>query len=138
MSYNPVLLFQKISSCLRECPTKTLTEVSQYLGVSKRTIENAVRVRALTSFRCFRRETLVICVKCTFMAQPQMAIKELCYGLGFKSPASFARAIKRATGLSPEAFRSLVAEGLLISPNPEYSQRWTSLDWPKRHSAASA
>jgi AraC-like DNA-binding protein len=37
--------------------------------------------------------------------QPTVAIKELSYKVGYKSPRSFARAIRQASGLTPKEVR---------------------------------
>ena len=105
MSYNSKLLFEKINVCLDESPCITLRELSQRLRVSGRTIERSCRLSFGKSFRRFRQETLVTRVTRIFELEPDIAIKELSYGVGFKSTSSFARAIKRASGLRPEQLR---------------------------------
>jgi AraC-like DNA-binding protein len=106
VSYNVRLLFEKISDCLHNKPGKTLAELSQRLRVSERTIERACRRLAGRSFRRFREEILLRQVTRFLELQPEIAIKELSFGVGFKSTSSFARAIKRASGLSPEQLRT--------------------------------
>jgi AraC-like DNA-binding protein len=106
VSYNARLLFEKISDCLHSKPGKTLAELSQRLRVSERTIERACRRLAGRSFRRFREEILLRQVTRFLELQPEIAIKELSFGVGFKSTSSFARAIKRASGLSPEQLRT--------------------------------
>jgi len=44
------------------------------------------------------------------MLQPEWAIKQVSFEVGYKSARSFARAIKRASGLSPEELRSRMAQ----------------------------
>jgi hypothetical protein len=51
MSYEPRLLFEEISVCLRESPCKTLVDISQSLRVSRRTIEKAVCMSTGGTFR---------------------------------------------------------------------------------------
>src|SRR6267378_4555140 len=113
MSYDPRLLFEEISTCLHESPSKTLLDISQNLRVSRRTIEKAVSVSTGRTFRRLREEILLTRVKSLFASQRTLAIKELCFKVGFKSARSFARAIKRASGSSPEELRFRVARELL-------------------------
>jgi len=106
MSYNPRLLFHKVSVCLHESPRKTLRELSRDLRVSDRTIEKAVHLSTGRSFKCFREGVFLTQVRHLLTARPDVPIKEVSLGLGFKSSSSFARAIKRASGLVPEQLRS--------------------------------
>ena len=108
MSYDPRLLFERILRCLCESPCKTLGDLSQSLHLSERTIQKAVNLSTGKSFRFFRDELILARVKWLFEAQPELPIKELSFGVGFKSASAFARAIKRASGLSPEELRSRV------------------------------
>jgi len=114
MSYDERLLFEKISVCLHESPRTSLEGVSVTLRVSKRTIKKAIRASTGRSFRNVRDEILLARVKCRFASHPEMAIKELSFGFGFRSASSFARAIKRVCGSSPEDLRSLVARELPV------------------------
>jgi len=109
MSYDPRLLFERILTCLQESPCKTLEDLSQSLRLSERTIQKAVNLSAGKSFRFVRDEVILIRVKWLFEEQPELPIKEVSFGVGFKSASSFARAVKRACGLSPEELRSRVA-----------------------------
>jgi len=113
MSYDPRLLFQEISVCLHESPSKTLVEISQNLRVSRGTIEKAVSTSTGETFRRLREEILLTRVRSLCASQPRLAIKELCFAVGFKSATSFARAIKRACGSSPAELRFRVARQLL-------------------------
>ncbi len=106
MSYDPRLLFERILTCLQESPCKTLEDLSQSLRLSERTIQKAVNLSAGKSF---------------FEEQPELPIKEVSFGVGFKSASSFARAVKRACGLSPEELRSRVAHELPIAQTLEHS-----------------
>jgi AraC-like DNA-binding protein len=109
MSYDPRLLFEKISACLTENPRKTLEELSQDLHVSKRTIKKTVRLSTGGNFRHFREEVLMERVKGFFVMRPEAAIKVLSIDLGFKSPSSFARAVRRASGACPGELRTFVS-----------------------------
>jgi AraC-like DNA-binding protein len=117
MSYEAKLLFEEISVCLHNSPSKTLVDISRSLRVSRRTIEKAVSISTGRTFRRIREEILLTNVRSLIASQPTLAIKELCFAVGFKSASSFARAIKRACGSSPEELRFRVARELLDSQN---------------------
>jgi AraC-like DNA-binding protein len=109
MSYDPRALFEQIAACLKENPRKTLEELSQSLHVSKRTIKKTVRLATGGNFRSYREGVLMDRVKGFFAVQPGVAIKVLSIDLGFKSPSSFARAVRRASGSCPGELRTVVA-----------------------------
>ena len=102
---------------LRCTPSCLLGDLSHELCVSKRTLERAVTDGTDgKTFRKLKDEILVEQVKGIFSCHPTPAIKELSFNLGFKFPRSFARALKRASGYSPEEFRSIVISELLTGP----------------------
>ena len=112
MSYDPRIpriLFEQIAASLTENPRRTLEELSQSLRVSKRTIKKTVRTVTGGTFRSYREGVLMDCVKGFFAVQPGVAIKVLSIDLGFKSPSSFARAVRRASGSCPGELRTVVA-----------------------------
>lgn len=106
MSYNSKLLFDELSARLRENPRKTLRELSTDLNISDRTIEEKVRLFTGITFRQFREELLLMTIRDQFADRPQIAIKVVSLGLGFKSSSSFARMVRRVSGLTPQQFRS--------------------------------
>ena len=115
MSYDPKLLFEQISAYLNEDPRKALEELSQNLHVSKRTIKKSVRLATGGNFRQYREEVLLERVKGFFAMQPGVAIKVLSIDLGFRSPSSFARAIRRASGACPGDLRANVLGELTVA-----------------------
>ncbi len=117
MSYDPRLLFEEISICLHESPSKTLLDISNNLQVSRRTIEKAISTSTGGTFRRLREEILLTRFRSLCASQPTLAIKELCFAVGFKSATSFARAIKRACGSSPEELRFRVVGEVLDAHN---------------------
>ncbi len=50
--------------------------------------------------------------KSLLVSEPTLPIKAISFALGYKSQRSFARAVRRATGISPEELRSAVVERL--------------------------
>jgi|SRR5580704_16413827 AraC-like DNA-binding protein len=108
MSYNHTLLFQRISNRLRENPRSSIRRLACELGISRRTIQLVVSSQAGKPFSALQEESLMKMVRQLFVSQPGLAIKEVSFSVGFCSPRSFARAVKRACGLSPEELRSCV------------------------------
>jgi AraC-like DNA-binding protein len=113
MSYDPALLFQRISSNLYGNPSLSLAELSQELRVSRRTIQNTVIVTSGKKFRELRDELLLAKFQCALVTEPSFTIKELSSEIGYGSPRSFARAIRRASGVSPEQLRARLAGELI-------------------------
>jgi AraC-like DNA-binding protein len=114
MSYDPTLLYERIFLSLQQNPRFSLEELSQELHISRRTIQNTVIAVTGKKFRDLREELLLARFKSALAAEPAAAIKELSSGSGYRSARSFARAIRRACGISPEQLRSLLA-GLVAS-----------------------
>lgn len=114
MSYDPTLLYERIFLSLQRNPGLSLEELSQELHVSRRTIQNTVIGATGKKFRDLRDELLLTGFKSALAAEPAAAIKELSSKIGYRSPRSFARAIRRACGIPPEQLRSLLA-GLVAS-----------------------
>jgi AraC-like DNA-binding protein len=115
MSYDHRILFQTVSQCLHRSPCISLEDLSRELGISRRTIEKCINTATGKPFRDLREEILISSVRSVFISRPTLAIKELSFDVGYKSTRSFARAIKRACGLSPQELRSHVVEELCSS-----------------------
>lgn len=82
-----------------------LHAVSWHLGISERSLQTAL-TREGTSFRRLQNEVLVERAK-QMLSNPGMSVKEIAFALGFSQAANFSRAFARATGMSPEQFRSI-------------------------------
>jgi AraC-like DNA-binding protein len=108
MSYDRDSLFRQILLHIRREPCTSLQRLSKELQVSRRTIQEVIRRGARKSYRSLRRETLVAKSLELFSGKPFLAIKEVSFAVGFASPRSFARAIRTATGMSPEDLRARV------------------------------
>lgn len=112
MRYEPKFLLDAILLRLTCNPSRLLGEFSRELRVSQRTIEKAIIIASGKTFRELREEILVKRVRSTFASDPTRKIKGLASDLGYKSPRSFSRAIKRATGSCPEELRAKVIRDL--------------------------
>jgi AraC-like DNA-binding protein len=117
MSYDYKLLCEEISLYLHRHPSCSLAALSRELGVSPRTIQQAVNTVTGKGFRNLRGEILVATVKGLLISGPTLAIKELSFQVGYRSPRSFARAIRHASGVSPQELRSSIAEKLSVTPH---------------------
>jgi len=106
MSYKQQLLMEAISHHLGNTPSGLLKDLSRELRVSRRTLQKVVSTATGRTFREFRKEMLVERAKKLLELCPARTIKEMSFDLGYESPRSFARAIKRACGSSPAQLRS--------------------------------
>ena len=129
MSYHSKLLFESILASLDESPSRTLVDISQRLRVSRRIIEKAISASTGGTFKQLREEMLLTRVRGLFASDPTLAIKELGFVVGFKSPSSFARAIKRSSGFSPEELRIRVVRELPVAQTLEHSIGNRSARW---------
>lgn len=114
MSYNHNLVLAYVSKRLHEKPATSIRDLSAEFGVSYRTIQEIVYGETGKTFSALRGEILTRRVKQVFASQPGLAIKEASYALGFCSPRSFGRAVKRACGVSPCELRSSLAARRLL------------------------
>ena len=117
MSYEYKFLLDAILFHLQRTPYGLLGNLSRALGVSQRTIERTVFIASGKTFRDLRKEVLIERVTAVFVSFPARPIKRVAFDLGYNSPRSFARAVKRACGSSPQELRSRVIHDLLASHN---------------------
>jgi AraC-like DNA-binding protein len=106
MAYNRSGLFGAVCREVAATPRKSLATLAKEIGVSPNTIKKAVRVGAMQTCGGLRRRCLLRAVErmlCTF---PQRSIKEIAFNLGFGTPRSLERFVKKSTGLSPSGMRS--------------------------------
>ncbi len=115
VSYNQTLVFESISLHLHRNPCTSLGELSGKLRVSRRTLQKVIIVKTGKGFSDLREEMLVAKARNLFMSQPAWAIKEVSFAVGYRSARSFARAIKRACGSSPEELRSHAACAFIVA-----------------------
>jgi AraC-like DNA-binding protein len=108
MSCKQDLLLDEVMHRLSLAPSTLLERLAQEFDVSRRTLHNAISMITGKTFRELRDEQLVERLNSLLESHPTRGIKELSFELGFKSPRSFARAIKRACGFSPSELRSRI------------------------------
>lgn len=86
-----------------------LETLSQRLGLSARTLQRRLREEGTSHQDLLdevRRE-----LSRRYLQEPELAICEVAYLLGFSEPSAFHRAFRRWTGLTPKAFRMSRARG---------------------------
>lgn len=127
MSYERRFLCEIVLLGLHDLPYKSLGAVSRELKVSPRTIENALDSVIRKTFRQLQREAMLLKVRHLLERQPTASIKELSFAVGYKSPRSFARAIRRVTGFAPNELRSRIVDQILMGKSAA-----GSVDLPRR------
>ncbi|SRR5712691_2626613 len=90
-------------------PCCSLGALSRELHVSRRTNQNAVSAVTGKTFRDPRDELLLARVKSLLVSAPNTTIREVSLEAGYRSPRSFARAVRRACGISPQKLRARIA-----------------------------
>jgi AraC-like DNA-binding protein len=113
VSYEPRLLFDRIILALQRNPRCSLEGLSRELRVSRRTIQNAVNAVTGKKLRDLREELLLARVKNLLVSTPNATIKKVALDVGYRSPRSFAHAVRRACGVSPKQLRNRIAGDLL-------------------------
>jgi AraC-like DNA-binding protein len=113
MSYDKDLLFSHVSFILSEHPESSLGTLSRQLGVSARTLETVISERTGKAFRFLREAAMISAVGRLLAQRPLLAIKEISYAMGYRSPRSFARAVRRVCGLTPAQLRFRAGQTLL-------------------------
>lgn len=112
MSYDHRLLCERVFVCLDRNPNSSLTELSEELHGSRTTLQNAVIEVTGKKFRDLRDELFLAKVKNLLASWSIATIREVSLKLGYKSPRSFARAVRRVCGISPKQLRSRIAGDL--------------------------
>jgi AraC-like DNA-binding protein len=135
VSYDHRLLVEEISLALYRNPCCSLESLSRDLQVSRRTIQKVVVATVGKSLRQLREEIVIARLRSLLMAKPTSAIKELSFAVGYRSPRSFARAIRRTCGTSPEQLRSRIT-GELIAMREEKTSELLVVKLPTSDEAA--
>ncbi len=105
MAYDLLQLLTRVQARLQASPAASLAELSRALGVSRHTIERAVRSASGKTFRHWRRKLLFGKAADLLKAGGALSIKEVAFMMGYKSPQAFARFVKRSCGCSPTKLR---------------------------------
>ena len=109
MSYDPRLIFAQICVCLDQTPARSLLYLSREFDIDIRTIQNVIAsMTGGVKFGNFKNDILIARLTRLFLAKPSSPISELSLDLGYKSCEAFARAVRRASGVSPAQFRNRV------------------------------
>lgn len=106
MAYDHTFLFDAVRQSLNRTPFSSLRGLAQELRVSEGTLEKAVNDATGKTFRDFKDEIVMDRLMEFFASHRTCTIKQASLAVGYKSQRSFARAVKRACGLSPQALRS--------------------------------
>jgi AraC-like DNA-binding protein len=126
MSYDHAFLFQRILFQMMGDPCISVQSMARELKVSRRTIQGAIESVAKKSYRALRQEILITKAVDLFSSDPSLAVKQVSFAVGFTSPRSFARAIRKASGMSPEELRShiLLDKGRLANDIKLIAEKW--------------
>ena len=116
MAYDPDLLFKDVICCIRAKPSISLSDISRKTGASCRTLQTVIVCSTGKSFRELRQMLLVEAIRMSFKSKPVCAIKQIAFATGYNSGRSFARAVKRACGVSPVSFRNQVLNACQEAP----------------------
>lgn len=125
MSFEHDLLLNAALRRMSREPSALLEDLARESHVSRRTLQNAIKFTGKT-FRELRDELLFERVNSLLESHPTRGIKELSFELGYKSPRSFARAIKRACGFSPAQLRSRIISQFLQDEKGTVPERRTN------------
>lgn len=106
MLYNREFLFDSIVLRLQNAPCASLSDLSSQLRVSRRTLEYSIQSTTGKTFRDLRKGILLARVNSILASNPAIPVKELSFVVGFRSPSSFSRAIRNATGFAPAQLRA--------------------------------
>lgn len=121
MSYDYEILSDRVTDLLRRNPRLPLKEIAKELGVAQRTIQNVASAHLSGPLRSLRQRFLAE-YSHRLLRKGTMSVKEVSFALGFSSQRSFARAIRRATGLSPTELREvLMLANLPGGPSQQFS-----------------
>ena len=106
MAYNIVAMLSKIEAYLDADPTRSLAEIAADSGVHRQTVERAIFESTGLTFREFRKGIILKKALSLLNGSEGLSCKQIAFRLGYKSPAAFARFVRRATGDTPRRNRS--------------------------------
>jgi AraC-like DNA-binding protein len=103
--YDLCRLAYEICNRLEACPTLSLNTLAKDAGVDRHTAARALRARYFKSFRDLQTTILISIVRQRLSESPSRSIKEIAADIGYAHARSLSRRVRRATGLSPAAYR---------------------------------
>lgn len=89
-------------------PCRSLSDLSEELQVSRRTIQNTVNLVTGKKFRDLREDLLLTKIK-KLLESANTTIRKVSLEAGYKSSRSFARAVRRVCGVTPQQLRTRTA-----------------------------
>jgi AraC-like DNA-binding protein len=105
MTYDRTALYETVVACLLKEPRAAAGDIAARLRVSRRTLQETMLESTGIGFRELQKKMLVARV-CMLLRERPLSVKELSFAVGYKSPRSFARAIKRVCGAAPRDLRA--------------------------------
>ncbi len=100
-------VFIRLDEALSQDPKARLKECSQTLGVTRHTVEKAVKATTGVSFREYQKQKILIEALRLLAEEGELSETEIAGRLGYKSAGAFERFIETETGSKPSDFRSL-------------------------------
>ncbi len=94
---------------LEQVPSARVAALAQACGVSPPTLARAVRAETGLSYRRWQHIVRLEQAACLLRHGTARSVKEVSADLGFVSQQGFTRWLKRATGLTPTAYRQHTA-----------------------------
>lgn len=91
-------------------PCRSLSDLSQKLQVSRRTIQNTVNMVTGKKFRDLREKLLLARIQKLLVSAPSKTIRRVSQECGYRSSRSFARAVLRVCGVTPQQLRTRIAD----------------------------
>ena len=120
MTYDVRLLVHATTTRLRAAPACSLTAVAADCGVSRHTLLRAFQRCGLASVAEVRDRLMHERMNVLMTAVPPKSIKEISDGLGFATPQSFARWVKREDGVVPRALRDALCRRIEVEASPTH------------------
>jgi len=128
MWYDSRLLFAQICIRLDHTPACSLVGLSREFQVGARTIQNIVTsMTGGVTFSSFKDDILIARLTRLFLARPFSPVKELSFDLGYKCSRTFARAVRRACGVSAAELRKRIVSEAAAQKTPSATKAATTV-----------
>ena len=119
MWYDSRLLFAQICIRLDHTPACSLAGLSREFQVCARTISKYRYTHdRRRKFSSFKDDILIARLTRLFLARPFSPVKELSFDLGYKCSRTFARAVRRACGVSAAELRKRIVSEAAAQKTP--------------------